>query len=571
MASALNHPPVLSSPDSIDVLRSTFPLASKAEEYSTREDVFIKYEIDRTVSELRRGKWRRVALQFPDEMLADAPTVYEALCSELAAYDAPGTTRTLHTGPSTRNEGAVSTAAESTSLVPRSSEMRLYILGDTSYGACCVDEIAAEHVDADVVVHYGRACLSPTARLPVIYVFTIQPLAIDSVAGAFQQIFLSTCEQVVLMADVSYSCHLPSLAEALTLLGYINLHIANVVHDPSSPLPNRTVPDEVHEDPAKLKQWQIFHISQPPDSLLLILSSRVCQMHIFSTTNTSSNLSALPLKPSTESALRRRYALLTSVSSASVIGILINTLSVKNYLHMVERVKRQIATAGKKYYTMVVGKVNAAKMANFSEVEGWVVIGCWESSLIQSKDFWKPVITPFELELALRRVDERVWTGKWISDFQSVLEEPEITSHAHDIDGILHSFSLQDENHEYYSESEPESSPPEFDLRTGCLVSTTRPLKPVVRSSTSAATSKVFCSLDNSGALVKRHSIEVAKIGGEVSPGAEFLNSTRTWKGLGSDFDIAYEDSDTSLGAVVEEGRKGIARGYTLGSETSRR
>lgn len=564
MATSTDQPPVLSTPDSIDIFQPTFHLASKQEQHSTREDVFTKYEIDRTVSEIKRGKWRRVALQFPDEMLADAPIVYEALCTGLASYDPPGPSSPLQRETRTRDEGAVETAAESTSLVPRSSEMRLYLLGDTSYGACCVDEIAAEHVDADVVVHYGRACLSPTARLPVIHVFTVQPLLIESVTGAFQQIFLDTRQQVVLMADVSYSHHLPSLAEALTLSGYINLHVANVVHDPSSPLPNRTVPNEVREDSTKLKQWQIFHISQPPDSLLLILSSRVCQMHIFSTSDVSSNPPTVPLSLNTELALRRRYARLTSVSSASIFGILINTLSVKKYLHMVERVKRQIVAAGKKYYTIVVGKVNAAKMANFSEIEGWVVIGCWESSLIDSKDLWKPVITPFELELALRRVEERVWTGKWISDFQSVLEEPEIKSHAYEIDHTLHSSSLQEIIYDNRWESEPESSPPEFDLRTGRLISTTRPLQPVVRSSFPEPVS-------NSGALVERHNAELATIGGQVSPGAEFLKLKRTWKGLGSDFDIAYEDSDTSLGAMVEEGREGIARGYTVRGEASRR
>jgi diphthamide biosynthesis protein 2 len=26
--------------------------------------------------------------------------------------------------------------------------------------SCCVDEVAAQHVDADAVVHYGRACMS---------------------------------------------------------------------------------------------------------------------------------------------------------------------------------------------------------------------------------------------------------------------------------------------------------------------------------------------------------------------------------------------------------------------------
>ena len=37
----------------------------------------------------------------------------------------------------------------------------LFVLGDTSYGACCVDEVAAQHLSADVIVHYGRTCLSP--------------------------------------------------------------------------------------------------------------------------------------------------------------------------------------------------------------------------------------------------------------------------------------------------------------------------------------------------------------------------------------------------------------------------
>jgi diphthamide biosynthesis protein 2 len=46
-------------------------------------------------------------------------------------------------------------------------EERLYILADSSYGTYCVDEVAAEHVDADVV-HYGRSCQSPPSRLPVV-------------------------------------------------------------------------------------------------------------------------------------------------------------------------------------------------------------------------------------------------------------------------------------------------------------------------------------------------------------------------------------------------------------------
>jgi diphthamide biosynthesis enzyme Dph1/Dph2-like protein len=36
---------------------------------------------------------------------------------------------------------------------------RVFVLGDTSYGSCCVDEVAGHHLNADCIVHYGRTCL----------------------------------------------------------------------------------------------------------------------------------------------------------------------------------------------------------------------------------------------------------------------------------------------------------------------------------------------------------------------------------------------------------------------------
>ena len=55
----------------------------------------------------------------------------------------------------------------------------MYILGDTTYGSCCVDQVAADHLSSDVVVHYGRSCLSPNTRIPVINVFGKMPIDVD--------------------------------------------------------------------------------------------------------------------------------------------------------------------------------------------------------------------------------------------------------------------------------------------------------------------------------------------------------------------------------------------------------
>jgi 2-(3-amino-3-carboxypropyl)histidine synthase len=46
-------------------------------------------------------------------------------------------------------------------------------MGDVTYGACCVDDIASDIMDCDLLVHYGHSCLVPVTetRRKVMYVF----------------------------------------------------------------------------------------------------------------------------------------------------------------------------------------------------------------------------------------------------------------------------------------------------------------------------------------------------------------------------------------------------------------
>ena len=545
--------PLLSTPASHILDEQANPSAWERTSLLQDHEIYARYEVDRTLKDIRKAKYKRVALQFPDSMLPDAPRVFDMLTKSLNS-ESPK--------PSVQNSSiqgsdqAAANLGESRIASEETFAVRFYILADTSYGACCVDEIAAEHVDAEVVVHYGRACLSPTSRIPVIHVFTVQLLAHQDLIDDFLSGYTDVNQKILLMADVTYQSHLPMISKALENRGYSNLFTTAIIHDPSSPLPNRTVPDEVMVAPSMLKQWHLFHISDPPESLPLILASRVATIRIFPTANSGSDSDGSFLAL-TSRTLNRRYALLTSITTVSTIGILINTLSVKNYLHIVDHIKSEILQAGKKSYTFVVGKVNAAKVANFSEIGVWVVIGCWESSLIDSKDFWKPVLTPFELGLALQGDQERVWTGEWSSDFQRLLDKPVQALHQN-ATAETKEPARSDMDKEVDSDSESESAPPEFDLRIGRYVSHTRPMQ----KSMTALNGK----LADEQSLIKRVKGELAVVGGEVSPGAEHLRSSKSWKGLGSDYEIAYEEN----GAAVEEGRKGIARGYTHSESKAR-
>lgn len=547
MAAELTQAPVLSTPEDhlFEYETPEVPAEGRSD-----DDLRERYEIPRTARDLRDGGKKRVALQFPDHMLCDAPRVVELLKGELDRI----------------------AAVEDIEAPKQQQQEKIYILADTSYSACCVDEIAAEHIDADVVVHYGRSCLSPTSRLPVIYVFTKHHLDLDEAIQSFETEFSNKDAKVILMADVTYQDHVTEIFRRIRERGYKELLSTRIQHNPLGSLPNRTIVDaddnEVKVDETEgsieLTQFSVFHISSPPTALLLALSSRVASLHIHQTPDSPSSHYS-PIR-TTRALLGRRYGKLLHLTSAGIIGILINTLSVANYLSSIDAIRKQIAAEGKKSYTVVVGKLNPAKLANFAEMDAWVVVGCWESSLVEEDaGFYRPVLTPFELEVALMPDEERVWGLSWWGGIESVKamvdrESAEAESGENKADeGATGDSGVEVD--------EDDSDAPIFDLRTGKLISSARPMRMAARAARekgNADENETGESSKQSGALSMRPKAELATINGVLSPGAEFLRSQRTWQGLGSDF--TEEES-----AAIEEGRSGVARGYTVGEEDEKR
>ena len=49
----------------------------------------------------------------------------------------------------------------------------VFILGDVTYGACCIDDFSARALEADLLVHYGHSCLVPVdvTTIACLYIF----------------------------------------------------------------------------------------------------------------------------------------------------------------------------------------------------------------------------------------------------------------------------------------------------------------------------------------------------------------------------------------------------------------
>lgn len=94
------------------------------------------FEICKTIARIRSAKSQCVALQLPEGLLVYAFCITDILKQFTDVDD-------------------------------------IVIMGDVTYGACCVDDYTAEALGCDLLVHYGHSCLVPVdqCRIPTLYVF----------------------------------------------------------------------------------------------------------------------------------------------------------------------------------------------------------------------------------------------------------------------------------------------------------------------------------------------------------------------------------------------------------------
>jgi len=93
------------------------------------------FEIHKTVWNIKKNGAKRVALQMPEGLL-----IYSLIISD---------------------------------ILEQFCEVETVVMGDVSYGACCIDDFTARALDCDFIVHYAHSCLVPIdiTDIKVLYVF----------------------------------------------------------------------------------------------------------------------------------------------------------------------------------------------------------------------------------------------------------------------------------------------------------------------------------------------------------------------------------------------------------------
>ncbi|KAJ3208010.1 Diphthamide biosynthesis protein 2 [Entophlyctis luteolus] len=478
---------------------SPYPFASMSRCFMDSEEFF---EIDRTVEVVLKGSYKNVALQFPDSLLPYATDVALIL------------------------QNRVNGSAASGSF----AGCTFYILADTTYGSCCVDEVAAEHVHADLVVHYGRTCLSRTARIPVLYVFGNPAVDIKHCVSEVSRL-VPVGTPVLLMYDALYNHASTAIFEALKSDGYIDAILSKI----DTEVGIVTVPSELKDENHSYGRKYVIPNGRTIEEYTIVFVGEA-SLTLTNIVMTHNNIRTVSYNPVARIAqeentfvnklLKRRYVMVQKAKDAEVIGIVVGTLGVVSYLPLINHIKRLIEAAKKKSYMIAVGKPSPAKLANFPEIEAFVLVACPENTLVDSRDFMQPIVTPFELELAL--VPGREWTGEYETDIAVLVKRISLET-----DDMVAGAVSSDEE-------------PRFSLVTGGYKS---------RRHVNATETKETADIADGVVQLRAQAGELSTFVMSSAAG-EYLNSKRTWKG------VEVKQGETPVEAAVD-GRAGIASGYS--------
>lgn len=348
------------------------------------------YEVPANALFIKKHSGKKVALQLPSSFLPDAFSLSKALSEAVDDCD-------------------------------------FFVLGDTTHAECCVDEVLAQHMKGDVILHFGSACLSAsTRRTPVRYTFGRKVLNPLNLSKSLEDLAIKDYSTLFVTYDLSYHWLARQMEEACRFLTE-----ARIIW----PLVSQEVECQTSEDiDGEASSWSLrgfnfpesaSHSSNP--AFLYIgeegkeFESIVLNTHpmpVFRWDPSSETL--IPPSRAAKKILMRRFFLSEKVKDAERVGIVVATLATEQYLEIINRLKRKLLEAGKKPYVFSVGKLNPAKLANFSEIDIFVLVSCPLTALVDTSEYFQEIVCPFDVEIALGL---REWTAEYTTAFVEILKD----------------------------------------------------------------------------------------------------------------------------------------------------
>lgn len=336
------------------------------------------FEIAKTIWRIRKANAQRVCLQFPDGLFIFAipiVTILKEFCT---------TTEFL-------------------------------VMADTVYGACCIDDTKAAELGCDMLVHYGHSCLVPINQMAkgvsVLYIF------VDIKFDIYH--FIQTIV-------TNFGTNNPNLGK-IYLAGTIQF--VSSIHNAAKVL--REKHSLVVEIPQArpLTGGEVLGCTAPKlafdvekDLLVFVADGR---FHLEAMMIANPGLPSFRYNPYNKELTREYYAndeMIVERSDAAdkmkhilrankPLGLILGTLGRQGNFNVLQRLRSMIAKCNSRstVSTFLISEVTPELLATVGRdtIAGWVQINCPRLSIDWSKSMVdKPLLTPYELRTAIKRLEE---------------------------------------------------------------------------------------------------------------------------------------------------------------------
>lgn len=320
------------------------------------------FEVQKTVWRLRQAKVRSLALQFPEGLLLFATTLSDIFQTFAGVED-------------------------------------VVILGDVTYGACCVDDYTAASLGCDFLVHYGHSCLVPVdvTGVPCLYVFVDIAFDVGHLCAAVRHNFPAGSD-LALAGTIQFASAVQEVRRAL-----------------APEYPSLDVPQAKPLSPGEVLGCTAPVLKERRDAIVFVADGR---FHLEAIMIANPTIPAYRYDPYQRVLTREEYAhgemravrrkMVERAKTARSFGVVLGTLGRQGNPAILRHLEGRLRSAGVAHTVFLISEMSPAKMALLSEgkegrggLDAFIQIACPRLSIDWGEDFTKPVLTPYEAEVAL--------------------------------------------------------------------------------------------------------------------------------------------------------------------------
>lgn len=277
-------------------------------------------------------------------------------------------------------------------IIERFTDADTVIMGDVTYGACCVDDFTANALGADLLVHYGHSCLIPidqTTGIKVLYIFV--DIKIDSMHFIESvKVNFPTDQRLAFVSTIQFVATMHATAKELREVGY-----------------DIQVPQSKPLSPGEILGCTAPRIAN--NTILIYLGDG--RFHLEAAMIANPTLKAYKYDPYEKKFTEEHYdhlemrknrkAAIDQAKYAKKIGLILGTLGRQGSSKVMQHIEERISYHGRKSVLILLSEIFPAKLDLFTDVDAFVQVACPRLSIDWGTAFSKPVLTPYELSVAL--------------------------------------------------------------------------------------------------------------------------------------------------------------------------